>query len=80
MSSTNKHAPKFYDDLLLLKSGSAGGCFKVRVLKKWNTDDVYLPGRIASVDMILMDKNVSFFVDYCILPLDLWLNISFLQS
>jgi hypothetical protein len=76
MSSTNKHAPKFYDDLFLLKSGSAGGCFKVRIASV----DVYLPGRIASVDMILMDKNVSFFVDYCILPLDLWLNISFLQS
>jgi hypothetical protein len=36
---------------------------KVRVLKKWTVDDVLLPGKIASVDMILMDKNVSFFVD-----------------
>jgi hypothetical protein len=63
MSLSKHHAPKCYDDLSRVKAGTAGGCFKVRVLKKWTVDDVLLPGKIASVDMILMDKDVSFFVD-----------------
>jgi hypothetical protein len=54
-----------------VKAGSIGGSFKVRVLKKWNVYDVVFPGRIVSIDMILMDKNVRFFVDYCILLLNL---------
>jgi hypothetical protein len=71
MKISNKQPLSPFDDPNLMKGDLNGGCFKVRVLKKWTVYDVVIPGKIVSIDMMLMDNNVWFCVDYCIFILKL---------
>jgi hypothetical protein len=48
--------------LLDVKMDHGEGPFEVRVLKKWTLNDYCSSGKAGDVSMVLIDKNVSFFL------------------
>ncbi|PNX70821.1 hypothetical protein L195_g057777 [Trifolium pratense] len=79
MSSTEVQTPKLYDDIMLIKGGNAAGEYQLRVLRKWTVSNSVFPGNVESVDMVLIDRNVSFYVDYCSLQSIVFLSIDLFE-
>jgi hypothetical protein len=45
--------------IISVNADSTDGVYEVRVLRKWRVPDCSTPGNISSVDMVLIDRNVS---------------------
>jgi hypothetical protein len=45
--------------IISVNADSANGVYEVRVLRKWKVPDQSAPETITSVDMVLIDRNVS---------------------
>jgi hypothetical protein len=45
--------------IISVNADGANGVYEVRVLRKWKVPDQSAPTAIASVDMVLIDRNVS---------------------
>jgi hypothetical protein len=45
--------------IISVNAHNNSGVYEVRVLRKWKVPDCSAPGTITSVDMILIDRNVS---------------------
>jgi hypothetical protein len=45
--------------IISVNADSTNGVYEVRVLRKWKVPDFSTPETITSVDMVLIDRNVS---------------------
>jgi len=48
-----------FSSLLALKTGRMNWRVKVRVIRMWNVESELLPGRVNSIEIILLDIDVS---------------------
>jgi hypothetical protein len=45
--------------IISMNAQNTNGVYEVRVLRKWRVPDCSAPGTITSVDMVMIDRNVS---------------------